>query len=251
MFGFLIFILAGLICGLIDSTLGMGFGVSITSVLVTFGFNPALASASIHTAEGFVDTASAISHYKFGNIRKELFWWLTIPGIFGAVCGALLLSWLVISMMRTYVSGVLFIMGLLILLRFIFIKTVSDHPSIPKRLIPLLGFGASFIDVSGGGGWGPLCVPIFVLGGYEPREAVGTVEATEPIISFTAVIVFGLVLGFESFSWWLIIPLILGGFILTPIGAYLSRHIPKRLLGVLIGLVLVVLNLRTILLSLF
>ncbi len=117
------------------------------------------------------------------------------------------------------------------------------------RFIPLLGFIAAFIDVSGGGGWGPICTPIFVLNGVEPRKAIGTVEVTEPIISFVAVMAFGLLLGFESFLWVIVIPIMLGGFILTPLAAWTSKKVPKRILGVLIGVWLIVLNLRTLILS--
>ena len=59
----LAFVMAGLFCGFIDACLGMGFGVTSTSVLVTFGVMPAVASASVHTAEAVVDIVSAISHW--------------------------------------------------------------------------------------------------------------------------------------------------------------------------------------------
>ena len=59
---FIAFLFAGLFCGFVDSCLGMGFGVTSASVLITFGVVPAIASASVHTAESVVDIISAISH---------------------------------------------------------------------------------------------------------------------------------------------------------------------------------------------
>jgi len=106
-----------------------------------------------------------------------------------------------------------------------------------------LGFIAAFIDVAVGGGWGPLGTPALILNGQEPRKAVGTIEFTEPIISLVAVLTFGVTLGFEKFLWNFTLPMILGGIILTPIAGFLTSKMPRRLLGVLIGVWLVALNL--------
>jgi len=244
LFEFWVYIVVGLVCGFIDSALGMGYGVSATAIFVSFGIAPAVASASVHTAEGFVDVASALSHWKLGNLERGLFYRLVIPGVLGAILGALFLSWISLSFAKPFVSFILLSMGVLILFRFLR-KELLMQKKIPKKLFPLLGFVAAFIDVSGGGGWGPIVTPIFILGGSEPRKAVGTVEITEPVISFTAMIVFGLTLGFESFLWPIVIPVMLGGFILTPIAAWVSKKAPKRILGVLVGSWLIFLNAKT------
>ena len=94
---------------------------------------------------------------------------------------------------------------------------------------------------------GPICTSVYILNGTEPRKAVGIVEITEPIISLTSVITFGILLGFESFLWELALPMIIGGFILTPIAALTAKKIPKRSLGILIGVWLIILNTRTLL----
>jgi len=72
---------------------------------------------------------------------------------------------------------------------------------------------------------------------------VGSIEFTEPIISIVAVLTFGFTLGFEKFMWNMVIPMIIGGLILTPVAGILTTKIPKRLLGSLIGIWLVLLNL--------
>ena len=245
---FWFFVLVGLVCGFIDSSLGMGYGASSTAVLVSFGFAPAIASASVHTAEGFVDTVSAVSHWRLGNFEKGLFFLLVIPGVLGAVLGALFLSWISLKTAKPFVSFILLGMGIIMLFRFLR-KRIYIEKKLPRQLVPILGFVAGFIDVSGGGGWGPLVTPVFLLGGSEPRKAIGTVEITEPVISFTAMVIFGLSLGFESFLWSIVMPVMLGGFILTPIAAWISKKAPKKLLGILIGVWLIILNARTFILS--
>ena len=77
---------------MIDGSLGMAYGVSASTFLMSFGVPPAAASASIHTAEIFTSGISGLSHLKFGNVNKKLFKSLFIPGILGAVAGAYVLS---------------------------------------------------------------------------------------------------------------------------------------------------------------
>ena len=89
-FGF--YVLVGLGAQLVDGTLGMAYGVTSTSFLLSLGVPPAVSSTSVHVAEMFTTGASAISHFKFGNINKKLFRNLLIPGVLGSITGAYLLA---------------------------------------------------------------------------------------------------------------------------------------------------------------
>jgi siroheme synthase-like protein len=85
---FYLMIIAGFVAQLIDGALGMGYGVTCTTFLLSIGINLPAISGSIHTAEMFSSAASGYSHYKFGNVNKKLFKALLIPGILGAIIGA-------------------------------------------------------------------------------------------------------------------------------------------------------------------
>src|SRR6188474_2907829 len=89
---FLLFCLAGFVAQIIDGTLGMAYGVSCSTILMQLGISPAIASASVHTAEVFTTGVSGLSHLYFKNVDKRLFIRLAIPGIIGAMIGAFLLS---------------------------------------------------------------------------------------------------------------------------------------------------------------
>ena len=238
---FLAFILAGLFCGFVDSALGMGFGVTSASVLITFGVAPAIASASVHMAETVVDFVSAASHYKLGNVDFKISKHILFPGIVASALGAIFVSGLSLKVAKPFVQVGLLIMGLFILYRHIReYKPRAEGMGRTKAMI--LGFVAAFVDVAVGGGWGPLGTPALILSGEEPRKAVGTIEFTEPIISLVAVLTFGFTVGFEKFMWNMTIPMIIGGIILTPVASVLASKMPRRLLGSLIGLWLVILN---------
>jgi len=256
---FITLVIAGLACGFVDACLGMGYGVTSATVLVSFGIAPAVASASVHTAEAFVDVISAGSHLKLGNVRKDLLVPLLICGTTGAVLGAAGLSFLTLEMAKPIVASVLLFMGLAILIKFLFrwkkggessSSSELEEVNYSRKKIAVLGFVAGFIDASGGGGWGPILTPAFVASGSNPRKAVGTVEFTEPIVSFATVITFGLIIGFESFLWNIVLPILIGGIILSPIAAYTCSKTPRRLMGILVGLWVAVLNIRTLIMVL-
>jgi len=258
---FIALVIAGLACGFVDACLGMGYGVTSATVLVSFGIAPAIASASVHTAEAFVDVISAGSHLKLGNVRKDLLLPLLICGTTGAVLGAAGLSFLTLEMAKPIVASILLFMGLAILIKFLFrwkkggescmhASSELEEVNYSRKKIAVLGFVAGFVDASGGGGWGPILTPAFVASGSSPRKAVGTVEFTEPIVSFATVITFGLIIGFESFLWNIVLPILIGGIILSPIAAYTCSKTPRRLMGILVGLWVAVLNIRTLIMVL-
>ena len=85
---FLLFVLGGFIAQMIDGSLGMAYGVSASSFLLSFGISPAASSASVHTAEIFTSGVSGLTHLKFQNVNKKLFKSLLIPGMLGAIAGA-------------------------------------------------------------------------------------------------------------------------------------------------------------------
>ena len=66
-------IVAGFAAQLVDGALGMGYGVTCTTILLSLGVNLPVISGSIHTAEMFSSGISGYSHYKFGNVNKKLF----------------------------------------------------------------------------------------------------------------------------------------------------------------------------------
>ena len=238
-------LLAGLTCGFVDSSLGMGYGVTSATLLVAFGIAPAIASASAHTSEMIVDCVSALSHYRLRNVEFRLLKPLLLSGGLGAVTGALFLVYVSgLGFAKTYVRAVLLIMGATILYKHTlgWRKQKTSKLRWKNKHLSLLGFFAGFIDVSGGGGWGPIMTPTFIMTGSNPRKTVGTVEFTEPLISATGVLTFGFLIGFETFLWSIVLPMIIGGIILTPFAAWMVKKASGRALGTTIGLWLTALN---------
>src|SRR5688572_175444 len=113
----LLYAIAGFIAQLVDGVLGMGYGVSATSLLLSLGVAPAVSSASVHTAETVATGFSAYSHYRYGNVMWSLARRLLIPGVIGAVIGAYILTRIPGETVRPFIADYLLLMGGLILVK--------------------------------------------------------------------------------------------------------------------------------------
>lgn len=117
----IVFVFVGFIAQLIDGSLGMAYGVTSTTLLLTFGIAPAVASASVHLAEVVTTAASGVSHWKFGNIDRDMVVKLIIPGSVGAFVGACFLSNLPGDLIKPCISLFLLALGFYIIYRFLFL----------------------------------------------------------------------------------------------------------------------------------
>jgi uncharacterized membrane protein YfcA len=255
-----IFFVIGFFAQFIDGTVGMGYGAFSASILIGMGIMPALASASIHTAEIFTTLFSGVSHLKFGNVKKEWLLPLIIPGAIGGGLGAWFLASIPGDTIKPFVAGFLLIMGAVMLYRFIPTKKASNpsslskalsHPRVSSKKIPVLGFIAAFFDAVGGGGWGPIATPGLILTeNEEPRKVIGTINLAEFFITIVIAGTFFITLGAGEYDWSMIGMLLIGGVIAAPLAAYLCKRLPARILGILVGAALVIYNLRTLVVAL-
>ncbi|GAA1876534.1 sulfite exporter TauE/SafE family protein [Myceligenerans crystallogenes] len=241
--------LVGLGAQLVDGSLGMAYGVTSTTLLLAIGTNPAAASATVHLAEIGTTLASGASHWRFGNVDWKVVLKIGLPGAVGAFAGATFLSTLSTEVAKPVMSLILLGLGLYVLLRF----TVQGLPArsekpLRKRFLTPLGLVGGFMDATGGGGWGPVGTPALLASGrMEPRKVIGTVDTSEFLVAIAASTGFFIGLAGEGIDGAWVVALLLGGLIAAPIAAWLVRHVPPRVLGSLVGGVIVLTNSRTLL----
>jgi uncharacterized membrane protein YfcA len=244
--------LVGLGAQLVDGSLGMAYGVTSTTLLLAIGTNPAAASATVHFAEIGTTLFSGAAHWKFGNVDWKVVARIGVPGAIGAFIGATVLSSLSTEIAAPVMSLILLVLGIYILLRFTLWGLNRRNLGKPmrKRFLGPLGLVAGFVDATGGGGWGPVGTPaILASGRMEPRKVIGSIDTSEFLVAIAASVGFLLALGSQGvdFAWALV--LLIGGAIAAPIAAWLVRHVPPRLLGSLVGGMIVLTNTRTLLRS--
>lgn len=213
------FIVVGFTAQLIDSALGMAFGVIGTALLLLLGLPPAAASAAIHAAESFTSGVSGLSHALQRNVDWRLFRRLVVPGIVGGLAGVFILANLNPTVARPLVLTYLGAVGIYLLWRGV--RRPQTYRDL--KFVGSLGFVGGALDGAGGGGWGPVVTANLLAQGGEPRRVVGTVNASEFFVTVTIAAGFIGALGWERFAT-VAAGLLIGGVIGAPIGAWLVRH---------------------------
>lgn len=241
-----LFIAAGFLAQMVDGVLGMGYGVTSATCLMAFGVNPVAMSASIHTSEIFTTGISGYSHYKFGNVNKKLFKHLVIPGVIGAVAGALVLVYLGDNYGKTLMPFIALYAGFL---GFRILYKAFKEPTKGKKVkrIGWLAGAGGFLDSFGGGGWGPIVTSSLMAKGRSPRYTIGSVNLTEFFVTLSSAFAFFLSTGISH--WTIVLGLLIGGSIAAPLAAKLAGKLPRKTMMICVGLMVIIWCVRMIIKS--
>lgn len=243
---FILIALAGAAAQLVDGGIGMGFGVTSTTMLLLAGLGPAQASAVVHTAELGTTLVSGISHWRFGNVHWPTVFKLGLPGALAAFQGASVLSNISTAAAAPITALILVGIGTNLVWRF---ARLQKKPSAYRSkhsagFLAGLGIVGGFVDATGGGGWGPISTStMMAIGKEQPRRIVGTVNTAEFLVTF------GATAGFLVGLWndivanlAAVIALLIGGAVTAPIAAWLISRVNPVVLGGVVGTAIVALN---------
>ncbi len=243
----LLYVLVGFAAQMIDGALGMAYGVSSNTFLLSLGIPPAAASASVHMAEVVTTGVSGAAHWRLGNVDWGLVKRLLIPGAIAGGIGAYLLTSFDGDVIKPYISAYLLIMGIVILVK-AFNHKERTPTGVHTARVSALALVGGFFDAIGGGGWGPIVTTTLVARGKDPRLTIGSVNFSEFFVTLTESIIFVITLSFGEY-WQIILGLLIGGAIAAPLAARITKKMPVKVLMILVGLIIIVLSIRTILLA--
>jgi uncharacterized protein len=244
---FFYYVLGGFVAQMIDGALGMAYGVTSATFLLTLGVPPSAVSASVHTSEIFTSGVSGYMHLKFGNVNSKLFKKILFPGVLGAIAGAYLLSSLekYIYIIKPLVAVYTLILGILIIQKALK-KRIEKRPI---KKIGWLALAGGTLDSIGGGGWGPIVTSTLIARGRHPKYTIGSVNLAEFFVSLASSVTFITIIGFSH--WQVVLGLILGGMVAAPIAANLSRRLPIKTMMIMVGTVVIIVSMRIIFMVIF
>ena len=243
-------LLVGFSAEIVAGSMGMGYGVICTTILLILNVPAPIISASIHSAESFTTAAGTISHWQLGNVNKKLTRALAIPAVIGAVIGALALTYVgerYAKMTKPFIAVYTMYLGITILRNAFKKKTIGEKKK-PIN-ITVLGLTGGFIDSFGGGGWGPLITGTFIKNGHTPRYVIGSSTFAKFILTVASAITFIFTVGIQH--WNIVAGLLIGGIITAPFSAMLTSKLPTKKMFVAVGIVVIVMSLITIYRSIF
>ncbi|UFU02686.1 sulfite exporter TauE/SafE family protein [Ruania suaedae] len=241
--------LVGLGAQLVDGSLGMGHGITSTTLLLAIGVQPAAASATVHLAQIGTTFASGLAHHRFGNVSWPVVRRLALPGAIGAFLGATVLVRLPVATAAALMATLLLGLGCFVLVRFSVGGLRADRIGRPlrRRFLAPLGLVAGLVSAVGGGGWGPVGTPaLLATGRLEPRQVVGSISTSEFVVAVAASAGFLLGIGTAGVDLRWALALLAGGVVAAPLAAWLVRLVPARVLGIAAGCLIVLTNLHSL-----
>lgn len=223
---------AALTCEFMDSSLGMGYGTTLTPLLLMAGYEPLDIVPAILLSELVTGLAAGVLHQHDGNVdflgdrraRRTTLLLALLSGL-----GAIAAAWVAVSISRFWlglvITGIILAMGVVIL--------ATRRRQIPYHAggIVAVGAVAAFNKGLSGGGYGPLVTAGQVVSGLPAKHAVAVTSVAESLTCLVGLAAY-LALG-KAIAWGLAIPLMLGALLSVPMATVtVSRARESSLRGV-------------------
>ena len=240
------FVPLALMAEYVDSTLGMGYGTSLTPILLLLGYSPAQVVPAVLLSELVTGLLAAGMHHSVGNVDfrkgskdRRVALVLSLMSVIGAVAAVSLAVNLPIKVVKLYIPTIVIVMGLLILLH--------RRRSLAFSWWRLVGIGsiAAFNKGISGGGYGPLVTAGQIVSGVGAKNAIGITSLAEGITCAVGVATFLLLR--PGTSWILAPPLLLGAILSVPLAALTVKRLPERSFTLVIGIVVLALGVLSLL----
>jgi len=242
----LLVFLSALLCEYLDSSLGMGYGTTLTPILLLAGFAPLQIVPAILLSEAVTGLAAGLFHQRDGNVdflrdaraRRTALLLICLSAL-GAVAAVALAIRLPGNWLGLLISGVIVAMGILILV------TMRRPLRFSSGGIVAIGGLAAFNKGVSGGGYGPLVTAGQVVSGLPAKHAVAITSVAE---SFTCIVGLGAYLAMgKSIDFSLAVPLLLGAILSVPLATLTVRRLPENAIRASVGALTLLLGILALL----
>lgn len=265
-----IIIAVAFFCEYMDSTLGMGYGTTLTPVFLLMGFSPMQIVPAILLSELLSGLLAGFFHHREGNVdlrprtadifkiknmlsplgyieslKKAVPLHLKVAillagcSIFGTVAAIFVAVSIPKFWLKLYIGCLVLSMGIIILVCF------NKNFRFSWKRIGILGLIASFNKGMSGGGYGPVVTGGQVLSGVEGRSAVGITSLAEGLTCLVGVIMYVFVCR-NPVDWTLAPYIIFGAVLSVPLSAKSVKIMNERKLKVAIAILTIALGILTV-----
>mgnify|MGYP000853335907 CR=1 FL=1 len=236
--------LGGFAASLVDGALGMGFGPTASSILLSSGLPAKAASATVNIAKVATGLVAGGAHWRFGNIDRKVVARLAVPGAIGAIVGTTVLKNVDDATIRPVLAGLLVLVGLRILWRFgrstpAQFRVETANPDLRGLEVAAVAGGVTNGMI---GAWGPVVTPFLLHRKLAPRLTVGSVNTAEVAVAAVA----ATSLGRGGLDMKVVIAMLVGGALAAPVAAWAIRHLPARGMGVTVSGLLLLTSAQTL-----
>jgi len=241
----LFLIIPAFLTAVVDIVFGMGFGLTMTPILLLLGYAPHQIVPALLFSSMLGNLVSPFFHHKFKNVDFSLCSHhfnmsvlIGILGVAGSFVGASVSIGISDFFLSLYIGFLITALGLFLLLN----KKLRASFSWLKLAFLSL-FGAFNKGISGSG-FGPITTTGMIVMGVDEKVAVSIQTFSELFVSIAGFLTF--VLAGSQIAWNLILPLSIGVVLSTPLAAFVVHKFESRKLRTAIAIVTVVLGVVTL-----
>lgn len=238
---FLAIFMAAHLCEYMDSSLGMGYGTTLTPLLLLAGFAPLDIVPAILLSELLTGITAVAWHHYDGNVdlfkdthaRRTAILLSVLSG-----AGAILAVWTAVTISKFWlgiiITAIILGMGVVIL------ATRKRKIRFQPQGIIAIGAIAAFNKGLSGGGYGPLVTAGQVVSGLPAKHAVAITSLAESWTCFVGLMMY-LALG-KNIAWELAIPLGLGAIMSVPMATFTVSRTSDATMRSVVGIVTLLLG---------
>jgi uncharacterized membrane protein YfcA len=235
------------VCEYVDSTLGMGYGTTLTPVLLLMGFTPMQVVPAVLFSEFVSGIIAAAFHHSVRNVTftpnskdTKVAAVLSTFAVIGAIVSVVVAIRLPASVLKIWIGCIVVAMGVAIL------ATRTRKPKFAWSKISILGTVASFNKGMSGGGYGPLVMGGQMLSGIGVKNAVAITSFSEGMTCLVGVTMY-FFLRTQSHDDWILAPWLMAGAILSvPLAAHTVKRISEEKIKVISAFVIIALGALTL-----
>lgn len=228
-------------CEFIDSSLGMGYGTSLTPLLLLLGYDPIQIVPTILLSEFVTGLLAAFGHHRSENVnfrRNSKDTKVAVLLSAFAVVGAIVSVCIAVSLPKDVLSLVIAI--IIISMGVYLLFSLTQKPRFSWTKIAALGFIASVNKGLSGGGYGPLVTGGQILAGNGVKNSVGITSFSESVTCLVGVLAY-FILSQEA-DWSLAPWMLLGAVLSVPFSVRAVKHISDTSAKKLIAIAIIILG---------
>jgi uncharacterized membrane protein YfcA len=242
----ILIILLAFVCEYIDSSLGMGYGTTLTPLLLLMGYQPLQIVPAVLLSELFTGLSAGFFHHKAKNVNLKIG---TIAfkiaivmagcSVFGTLIAVFVALKISSFVLKLYIGILVLSMGILILV------TLNKTFRFTWKKITSLGLLAAFNKGISGGGYGPLVTSGQILSGVNSKNAIGITSLAEGLTCLVGVITY-LAFTNHTIEWVLAPSLVVGALASVPFSALTVKRLRIHWLKIAVGVGTLILGLVTL-----
>ncbi|MEO0294657.1 MAG: sulfite exporter TauE/SafE family protein [candidate division WOR-3 bacterium] len=246
-----------------DSSIGMGYGTSLTPILILIGFSPSQIVPCILLSEFITGILSGFFHHKFGNVNfdfrrdekivlrrlsglgyvprsedAKVSFLLIIFGVIGAIFSVILALNIPKKFVNLYISIMVTGIGIYILIN------LKKKIAFKKNIFLFVAFLSGFNKGISAGGYGPLVTGGQIISGRSAKSSIGSTSLAEGIICFVSFLIY--IFLEKKIDFKLALPLLLGASLSTPFSALVVKKIEEKKMKIFIGILIIILGVLNI-----